>query len=55
MRKQIKSIPPLEQVYTLPLGSAPLTSVIKEFYPFQKRVGFYIYVDLYVYMCTIYM
>ena len=48
MRKQVRSIHPLGQVYTLPLGSAPLTSVMKDVYPFQKGVCF---TFMWIYMC----
>lgn len=55
IRKQVRPAHPLGQVCILPLSPASLRRVIKDFYPFQNKPGFIIYIYLHMYMCTIYI
>lgn len=55
IRKQVRPAHPLGQVCILPLSPASLRRVIKDFYPFQNKLGFIIYMYLHMYMCTIYI
>lgn len=55
IRKQVRLAHPLGQVCILPLSPASLRRVIKDFYPFQNKLGFIYQLGcIYICICVLY-